>query len=74
MLGKWKDQLVDKYRSRIREKAITRAKARIAIAGRSVESFTEDELETIVREEEDKLRSDILKSTGLAALLILGIT
>ncbi len=62
-----------KLRSKIRNKAISRSETRILLAGRRVDEFDEDELEIIVREEEDKIYSN-LKEKGLLALVaILGI-
>lgn len=74
MLSAWKSRVTDKYRRKLREKAIERSKVRIALAGRKIEDFSQDELEIIVREEEEKLRTQVLSSVGVAALLVLGIT
>lgn len=63
------NSVAEKYRSRIRERAITQAKARIALSGRKFEDFSEDELEVIVADEEQKVRSNMAK-TGLVALLV----
>lgn len=60
----------DKYRSFIREKAIQAAKTRIIIAGRSPEDFEPEDLEIVVREEEDKIRTSF-KEKGLLAMLAL---
>ncbi len=69
----WRDRLVNKYSGAIRERAITRAKARIALSGRSPLDLSEDELEVIVKEEEDKIRQLIYGSSLAAALVLLGI-
>ena len=74
MLAGLRHRIADRYRSKVREKAIERTKVRIALAGRKVEQFEPDELEIIVREEEEKLRNQLLGSVGVAALLVLGIT
>ena len=73
MLIDLKNKLVSKYRSKIREQAISRAKKRLAAAGKSVSSFSADELEIIVREEEEALITDIKTGSVFAALLILGV-
>ncbi|MDN4502342.1 hypothetical protein QX776_08005 [Alteromonadaceae bacterium BrNp21-10] len=67
-------KLPKKIRMAIREKAIQKAKTRIMIAGRTAESFTAEELEVIVREEEDNIKSNYKEKglLGLAALLGLG--
>lgn len=63
-----------RYRSVIREKAIKRAETRIIVAGRRPEDFSPDDLEVVVKEEEDKLKSD-LKTKGLFAVLaLLGVS
>lgn len=66
-------RIPQKIRDRIRNKAIARSETRILIAGRSVEDFTEEELEVIVKEEEDKIYSNIQGKGVLAVLAILGI-
>ena len=68
-INELKDGVQGKYRSKIRERAITQAKARIALSERRFEDFTEDELEIIVKDEEDKVKRS-LKQTGVVALLI----
>lgn len=62
----------DKYHSLIREKAISRAKTRIVIAGRDPEEFAENDLEIVVREEEDKIKSELREKGLFAALALLG--
>ena len=69
-----KERVQQAYRSRIREKAITQTKSRILLAGKKVEEFDPEALETIVKEEEDKVKSGLLKSAGLAVLVILGLS
>ena len=60
-------------KAKIRDKAISRSETRILLAGRKVDDFNEDELEIIVKEEEDKIYTS-LKEKGLLALIaILGI-
>ena len=73
ILINFKNKLVSIYRSKIREQAISRAKKRLATAGKSVNSFSADELEIIVREEEEALITDIKTGSLFAALLILGV-
>ena len=68
-----KEKYLQKYRSKIRERAITQAKARIALAGKKVRDFDQDELEIIVRNEEDKVKNNLKQSGVVALLLILGI-
>lgn len=65
MLAKLK--LPGKIKVKVRDTAISRAKTRILLAGRKSTDFTEDELEIIVREEEDKIYGN-LREKGLLAL------
>ena len=65
----FKDKLIDKYRHKIREKAIVQAKKRIALSGKKVADFSPDELEFIVVDEEQKIKAG-LRNTGIVALLI----
>jgi len=60
------------YKSFVREKAISRAQTRILLAGRKADEFLEEELEVIVREEEDKINSNIREKGLLAVLAALG--
>lgn len=73
-LGEMKDGLVGGYRSRIRERAITQAKARIALSERDFEDFSESELEVIVEDEEQKVRGSLKQSAVIAALIVLGLS
>jgi len=73
-LGEVKDGILDRYRSRIRERAITQAKARIALSGRNFDDFSESELEVIVRDEEEKVKGSLKQSAVVAALIILGLS
>ncbi len=63
-----------KYHERIREKAIGRAQTRIIIAGKSPEDFSEEELEIIVKEEEDKILGDAKEKGLLALAALLGLS
>lgn len=63
-----------KYKKIIREKAISRAKTRIIIAGRTPEEFTQEDLEVVVQEEENKIKSDIKSKGLLAVLALLGVS
>ena len=73
-VGEYKDGLVDRYRSRIRERAITQAKARIALSERQFEDFSADELEVIVKDEEDKVKRSIKQTAVVAVLITLGLS
>ena len=62
-----------KYRSFIREKAIDRARTRIIVAGGNPMTFSQNDLEVVVREEEDKIKSSIKEKGLLAVLAFFGI-
>jgi len=63
-----------KYRSVIREKAISRARTRIVIAGGDPASFSQNDLEVVVKEEEDKIKGSMKEKTLLAVLALLGLS
>jgi hypothetical protein len=73
-IGEVKDSLVGRYRSKIRERAITQAKARIALSGRQFDDFTQDELEIIVQDEEAKVKRSMTQSAVVAVLIALGLS
>lgn len=62
-----------KYRSFIREQAISRARTRIIVAGGNPANFSSDDLEVVVREEEDKIKSGIKQKGLLMVLALLGL-
>ena len=66
-----KDKLSKKIKEKLREKALLRAKARLAENKIDINELSEDELEIIVKDEEDKLLDDLKSKSilGLAALL-----
>ena len=66
--------ITQRYQSAIREKAIKRAETRIILAGRTPQDFTPEDLEVVVQEEEDKLKSDIKEKGLLAVLALLGLS
>lgn len=68
-----KDRVLGKYRSVIREKAIEQAKVEIALAGREVADYTPEQLEIIVKDQEDKIVQKYRNSTLVVFLLALGI-
>ncbi|RBP48687.1 hypothetical protein [Arenicella xantha] len=62
-----------KYRGYIREKAIDRARTRIIVAGNDPRKMSVEDLEVVVREEEDKIRHSIRDKGLLAVLALLGL-
>ncbi len=59
---------------KIREKAIERATTRILLHGRRPEDYEEEVLEVIVKEEEDKLKSEFKDKGILVLLAALGLS
>ena len=68
-----KQSVLGKYRSVIREKAIDQAKVEIALAGKDVTDYNADQLEIIVKAQEDKIIQRYKNSTLVVFLLALGI-
>ena len=77
MMKQWltdkKQRVLGKYRSVIREKAIDQAKVEIALAGKEVTDYTAEQLEIIVKDQEDKIIQRYRNSTLVVFLLALGI-
>ena len=68
-----KQTVIDKYRSVIREKAIDQAKVEIALAGKAVTDYNAEQLEIIVKAQEEKIIQRYKNSTLIVFLLALGI-
>lgn len=64
----------NRYDTRVREKAIKRSETRILLAGRKVEDFDLQDLEVIVCEEEEKIKSENKEKGVLAVLAVLGLS
>lgn len=65
--------LPQKFKDSIRDKAIDRARTRILLAGRDASEFNDEELEILVKEEEDKLYSGYKEKGALALIGLLGL-
>jgi len=64
----------DKFYERLRERALLRTRARLVESGVDIGGLSDEELEVIIADEEDKLIGEY-KSRGLIALLaLLGIS
>ncbi len=62
------------FRIRLRERALLRTRARLVESAVDIEKLSDEELEIIIHDEEDKLLGEY-KSKGLIALLaLLGIS
>ena len=63
----------NKYRSYIRDKAIERARTRIIVAGNDPRKLSQEDLEVVVREEEDKIKGSMKEKGVMAVLALLGL-
>ena len=63
----------NKYKRFIRDKAIDRARTRIIVAGNDPRQFSQEDLEIVVKEEEDKLKQAVKEKGLLAVLAMLGL-
>ncbi len=63
----------NKYSGFIRDKAINRARTRIIVAGNDPRDFTPEDLEVVVKEEEDKIKQSVKEKGLLAVLAALGL-
>lgn len=72
-LSSKKQNVIDKYRLLIREKAIEQAKVEISLAGKKVEDYDQEQLEIIVKAEEDKIIRRYKNSSFVLILLALGL-
>ena len=70
MLNKF-DEIKAKVSKKLREKAMLRTKARLAENGIDINTLSKDDLEVIIKDEEDKIMDDLKSKSilGLAALL-----
>lgn len=62
-----------KFKDAIRDKAIKRSITRIVLEQKNPEDFSEEQLEVIVQEEEQKIYSTMKEKGVLAVLAVLGI-
>ena len=68
-----RERLIARARGPIRERAIRRAKSRIALANLQVEDLSERDLENLVAEEEEKIISRLWQMPFFALLVFLGL-
>ena len=68
-----KEQLIAKFDGKVREEAIRRTKSKIALQGKSVQDYTEDQLEILVADEEVTYKRELKDKSLLALLAIFGL-
>lgn len=58
----------------LREKAIEQTKAKIALSGKNSADFSQDELEILVKDEEEKIKTRFKNTLGLGLIAFLGLS
>ena len=69
LLEKAPQSVKDKYKMKIREKAIERAKEKIIKHNKTIDDYSDDEMEDLIAAEEGNLNEDV-KKTVLTTLLV----
>jgi hypothetical protein len=72
-LDKYPKWLVGKYKSFVREKAIERVKKELKLRQKDMSDFTDDEMESLLAEEEREVEKKYKFNSLYAMLAILGI-
>ena len=73
LLKKAPQSVKDKYKIKIREKAIERVKEKIIKHNKKVEDYSDDEMEAMIATEEGGLNEDVKKGILTALLIAAGI-
>ena len=73
LLKKAPQSVKDKYKIKIREKAIERVKEKIIKHNKKVEDYSDDEMEAMIAEAESGLNEDVRTGILTALLLAAGI-
>ena len=71
LLEKAPQSVKDKYKMKIREKAIERVKEKIIKHNKTIDDYSDDEMQDLIASEEGNLNEDV-KKTILTSLLVLG--
>ena len=69
LLEKAPQSVKDKYKMKIREKAIERVKEKIIKHNKTIDDYSDDEMEDLIASEEGHLNEDV-KKTVLTTLLV----
>ena len=73
LLKKAPQSVKDKYKIKIREKAIERVKEKIIKHNKKVDDYSDDEMEAMIATEEGNLNEDVKKGVLTALLVAAGI-
>ena len=69
LLNKAPQSIKDKYKIKIREKAIERTKEKIIKHNKTVDDYSDEEMEDMIASEESKVNEDV-RTTILTSLLL----
>ena len=73
LLEKAPQSAKDKYKMKIREKAIERVKEKIIKHNKTIDDYSDDEMQDLIASEEGNLNEDVKKGILTALLLAAGI-
>ena len=73
LLKKAPQSVKDKYKIKIREKAIERVKEKIIKHNKKIEDYSDEEMEAMIAEAENGLNDDVKKGVLTALLVAAGI-
>ena len=73
LLKKAPQSVKDKYKIKIREKAIERVKEKIIKHNNKIDDYSDDEMEAMIAKEEGDLNEDVKKGILTALLIAAGI-
>ena len=73
LLNKAPQSVKDKYKTKIREKAIERVKEKIIKHNKTVDDYLDDEMEDMIASEEGNLNEDVKKGVLTTLLVAAGI-
>lgn len=73
LLKKAPQAVKDKYNIQVREKAIERVKKKIIDAEKTIDDYSDDEMEAMIAEEQGRLDDDFKQSILTALLVAAGI-
>ena len=73
LLKKAPQSIKDKYKIKIREKAVERVKEKIIKHNKKIEDYSDEEMEAMIAEAENGLNDDVKKGLLTALLIAAGI-
>ena len=73
LLAKAPQAVKDKYKIKIREKAIERVKEKIIKHEKKIDDYSDDEMEAMIAEEQGRLNDDVKQSILTTLLVAAGI-